>query len=154
MISKFFIERPVLANVIAILVLVITGFVIGFRFDSSVFEVVAGFGLLLLFGYAMSWVFALIGLVVSSPEAANGIGFTAIFPLTFISSAFVPTDSMPSGLEWFAEVNPFTILVNAMRSLWLDAPAGNYVWGAVVWSLGIFLLFAPLAVRKYRQATR
>jgi ABC-2 type transport system permease protein/oleandomycin transport system permease protein len=88
-----------------------------------------------LFGYAFSWVFALLGLLVSSPEAANSLGFIAVFPLTFISSAFVPAESMPAVLEWFADVNPFTIVVDAMRALWLDAPAGNSVWGAVVWSL-------------------
>lgn len=145
----------VVTNLIGMLVLLTTGFIIGFDFvDANVLEIVGGALILLFFGYAMSWVFALIGLVVSSPEAANGIGFTAIFPLTFISSAFVPTDSMPSGLEWFAEVNPFTILVNAMRALWVGAEAGNNVWGAVVWSLVITAVFAPLAVRKYRQATK
>jgi ABC-2 type transport system permease protein/oleandomycin transport system permease protein len=71
-----------------------------------------------------------VGLLVSSPEAANSLGFIAVFPLTFISSAFVPAESMPSVLEAFAEVNPFTIVVDAMRALWLDAPAGNSVWGA------------------------
>ena len=75
-----------------------------------------------------------------------------MFPLTFISSAFVPTDSMPEALQWFAEINPFTIVVNAMRALWVGAPAENYVWGAVVWSLVILAVFAPLAVRRYRRA--
>ena len=71
-------------------------------------EIVAGIGLLLLFGYAFSWIFALIGMSVSSPEAANGLGFTLIFPITFISSAFVPVESMPAGLEQVAEANPVT----------------------------------------------
>ena len=112
----------------------------------------AAIGLLLLFGYAFSWVFALLGLLVSSPESANSVGFIAVFPLTFISSAFVPVDSMPAGLQWFAEINPFTIVVDAMRALWLGAPAGNSVWGAVVWSLVILAVFAPLAVARYRRA--
>ena len=72
--------------------------------------------LLLLFGYAFSWVFALLGLLVTSPESANSVGFIAVFPLTFISSAFVPVDSMPAVLQAFAEVNPFTIVVDAMRA--------------------------------------
>jgi ABC-type multidrug transport system permease subunit len=97
-------------------------------------------------------VFALLGMLVASPEAANSLGFIAVFPLTFISSAFVPVESMPDGLRWFAEVNPFTIVVNAMRALWIGAPAGNNVWGAVVWSLVILAVFAPLAVRRYRRA--
>jgi ABC-2 type transport system permease protein/oleandomycin transport system permease protein len=79
------------------------------------------------------------------------VGFIAVFPLTFISSAFVPVESMPSALQWFAEVNPFTITVDAMRALWLGAPAGDSVWGAVVWSLVIIAAFAPLAVARYRR---
>ena len=74
-----------------------------------------------------------------------------MFPLTFISSAFVPVESMPAGLQWFAEINPFTVVVDAMRALWLGAPAGNSIWGAVVWSLVILAVFAPLAVRRYRS---
>jgi ABC transporter DrrB family efflux protein len=141
----------VVTNALSVLILLATGLIIGFTFDASLLEIVGGIALLLLFGYAFSWVFALVGLLVSSPEAANSLGFIAVFPLTFISSAFVPAESMPSVLEAFAEVNPFTIVVDAMRALWLGAPAGNSVWGAVVWSLVIIAVFAPLAVRRYRQ---
>ena len=140
-------------NMLAVVILVGTGLVIGFRFDSDATAVVAGVGLLLLFGFAFSWIFALIGLLVSSPEAANGIGFTLIFPLTFISSAFVPVESMPSGLRWFAEHNPVTLMVDAMRGLWLGAPAGDAAWGAVAWSLALIAVFAPLAVARYRRTT-
>jgi ABC-2 type transport system permease protein/oleandomycin transport system permease protein len=92
--------------------------------------------------------------MVSSPESANSLGFLAVFPLTFISSAFVPVESMPGALQWFAEINPFTIVVDAMRALWVDAPAGNAIWGAFVWSLVIIAVFAPLAVRRYRRTAR
>lgn len=142
----------VATNTLSIFVLLGTGLIIGFSFHASVIEVIGGFGILLLFGYAFSWVFALLGLLVSSPEAANSLGFIAVFPLTFISSAFVPTASMPDALQWFAEINPFTIVVNAMRALWVGAPAGNSVWGAVVWSFVILAIFAPLAVWRYRRA--
>jgi len=142
----------VATNLLSVLVLLVTGLIIGFSFHASVGEVLLGFVLLLLFGYAFSWIFALLGLLVSSPEAANSVGFIAVFPLTFISSAFVPTESMPSALEWFADVNPFTIVVNAMRSLWLGAPAENYVWGAFLWSFVLIAVFAPLAVSRYRRA--
>jgi len=108
--------------------------------------------LLLLFGYAFSWVFAFIGLTSSSPEAAQSLGFIIIFPLTFVSSAFVPVESMPGALQAFAEVNPFTIVVNAMRALFLGAPAGNSIWGAVLWSIGIATFFAFLSVAKYKRA--
>jgi len=138
-------------NTLSLAILLVTGLIIGFSFDASLVEIVAGIGLLLLFGYAFSWVFAWLGMMVSSPEAANSLGFIAVFPLTFISSAFVPVESMPGVLEWFAEINPFTIVVDALRTLWLDAPGGN-VWGAVAWSLAIIALFAPLAVSRYRAA--
>jgi ABC-2 type transport system permease protein/oleandomycin transport system permease protein len=141
----------VVTNSLSICVLVVTGLIIGFSFQTGALEVLAGVGLLLLFGFAFSWIFALIGMSVSSPEAANGIGFTLIFPITFISAAFVPVESMPAGLQQFAEVNPITVVVDAMRALWLGAPAGNAVWGAVVWSLALVAVFAPLAVAKYRR---
>jgi len=142
----------VVTNLISVAVLLITGVIIGFSFHTSVLHVIAGIGLLLLFGYAFSWFFALIGLLVSSPESANSVGFIAVFPLTFISSAFVPVQTMPSVLRAFANVNPFTIMVDAMRSLWIGAPAHNSVWGAVVWAFVILAVFAPLAVSRYRRA--
>jgi ABC transporter DrrB family efflux protein len=141
----------VVTNFLSVIVLLVTGLIIGFSFDAGIGEIVGGLALLLLFGYAFSWVFALLGLLVSSPESANSVGFIAVFPLTFISSAFVPVESMPSALQWFAEINPFTVTVDAMRALWLGAPAGDSVWGAVVWSLVIIAVFAPLAVARYRR---
>ncbi len=142
----------VFTNLLSLVILVGTGIIIGFSFQTGIGEILAGVALMLLFGYAFSWVFALLGLLVSSPESANSLGFLAVFPLTFISSAFVPVESMPAALEWFAEINPFTIAVDAMRALWLGAPAGDAVWGTVVWSLVIMGIFAPLAVARYRRA--
>ena len=143
----------VVTNLLSMIVLVVTGLIIGFSFThTTALNVIAGALLLLLVGYAFSWVFALVGLLVSSPESANSFGFIAIFPLTFISSAFVDPVFMPSVLRAFARVNPFTIIVDAMRHLWIGQPAGNSVWGAVVWALLIIAVFAPLAVRRYRRA--
>jgi ABC-2 type transport system permease protein/oleandomycin transport system permease protein len=139
-------------NALSIAILLITGVIIGFSFQTSFPDAIAGVGLLLLFGYAFSWFLAFIGLLAKSSETVNSVGFIAVFPLTFISSAFVPVASMPSGLREFAEVNPFTIIVDAIRHLWLGAPAGNNVWGSVVWSLVIVAVFAPLAVSRYRRA--
>src|SRR5947209_16296471 len=85
----------VVTNALSLTILLITGVIIGFRFHSSVGEAIGGIALLLLFGYAFSWFFALVGLLVRSPEAANSAGFIAVFPLTFISSAFVPPATMP-----------------------------------------------------------
>jgi ABC transporter DrrB family efflux protein len=143
----------IVVNCGSIAIMIVVGLVVGFSFHSTVPEVLYGIVLLLLFGYAFSWVFALIGLSVSSPEAAQQFGFTAIFPLTFISSAFVPVKSMPDVLEAFAKVNPFTITVDAMRSLFVGAPAGNSVWGATAWGVGLVLVFAPLSVLKYRRVS-
>jgi ABC transporter DrrB family efflux protein len=142
----------VVTNSLSITVLTVTGLIIGFSFNAPVSDILLGLVLMLVFGYAFSWVFAFLGLVVSSPEAANSIGFIAVFPLTFISSAFVPVSSMPTVLQDFAKINPFTIVVDAMRHLWIGTPAGNSVWGAFVWSFVIFAVFAPLAVRRYRKA--
>jgi ABC-2 type transport system permease protein/oleandomycin transport system permease protein len=142
----------IVTNALSATILVITGLLIGFTFHCGIAEGLLGALLLLVFGYAFSWVFAFLGLIVSSPEAANSVGFIAVFPLTFISSAFVPVQSMPEPLRAFAEVNPFTVVVDAMRSLWLGAPAGNYVWGAFAWSIAIVAVFAPLAVSRYRHA--
>jgi ABC-2 type transport system permease protein len=139
-------------NTISITVMLVVGAIIGFSFNAPLLHIVVGILLLLLFGYAFSWVFAFIGLTSSSPEAAQSLGFIVIFPLTFVSSAFVPVASMPAALRAFAEVNPFTITVNAMRALFLGAPAGNYVWGALAWSLGITIFFAVLAVARYKRA--
>jgi ABC-2 type transport system permease protein/oleandomycin transport system permease protein len=141
----------IFTNTLSVVVLLATGLLIGFTFDANPIEVLGGIALLLLFGYAFSWVFAFLGMLVSSPESANALGFTVVFPITFISSAFVPVESMPSVLQWFAEVNPVTIMVDAMRALWLGAPAGNSVWGAVVWCFVIVAIFAPLAVSRYRR---
>ena len=143
----------VVTNTLSIAVLLVTGVIIGFSFHTTVLHAIAGVGLLLLFGYAFSWVFALLGLLVSTPEAANSVGFIVVFPLTFISSAFVPISTMPSVLQAFAKVNPFTITVDAMRWLWIGAPpARNNVWEAVLWALVILAVFSPLAVARYRTA--
>jgi ABC-2 type transport system permease protein/oleandomycin transport system permease protein len=139
-------------NTISIAVMLIVGVIIGFGFSTPFLHVVLGILILLLFGYAFSWVFAFIGLTSSSPEAAQSLGFIVIFPLTFISSAFVPPETMPAALQWFAEWNPFSITVNAIRALFIGDPAGNTIWGAIAWSLAIAAVFAFLAVAKYKRA--
>ena len=147
-------SSDVLLNCLSLAVLLAVGFAAGFNFiDSSVGEVVLGLVLLLLFGYAFSWIFALVGLFSSSPETANAIGFTLIFPLTFASSMFVPADSMPDGLRQFAEANPFTTITDALRSLWLDTPAHTDIWMAFVWCVVLIAIFAPLAVARYRRVS-
>ena len=139
-------------NIIQLAIMFAVGFAVGFWFETSVPEVIAGIALLLLIGYAFSWIFAFIGLAASSPEAANGYGFTILFPITFISSAFVPPETMPDWLQPIAENNPFTTMVDAVRALFIGTPAGNDVWVAVVWCVAIIAVFAPLSAWRYRQA--
>jgi ABC transporter DrrB family efflux protein len=139
-------------NCLSLVVLFAVGFLAGFNFqDTTAAEVVLGLLLCLLLGYAFSWIFALIGLFASTPETANAIGFTAIFPLTFASSVFVPVESMPDGLRQVAEANPFTTVSDAMRSLWLGTPAHTDVWMSFVWCIALIAIFAPLAVARYRS---
>jgi ABC-2 type transport system permease protein len=142
----------VATNTVALVVIVVVGLLIGFDFTTSPLEVAAGIGLLLLFGYAFSWIFAFIALNSSSAEGAQALGFMVIFPLTFASSAFVPPESMPAGVEEFAKANPVSTIVDATRALFVGAPAGNAVWVAVLWCLGLIAVFATLSVHRYRRA--
>jgi ABC-2 type transport system permease protein/oleandomycin transport system permease protein len=142
----------VATNIFQLVVMLTVGFAVGFRFATDVPRVLAGIALALLVGYAFSWVFALIGLIASSPEASNAYGFTILFPVTFVSSAFVPVESMPSWLQPVANHNPFTNMVNAARALFIGTPAGNQVWLAVAWSLVIATVASVLAVWRYRHS--
>jgi len=142
----------VATNIVALTVMVAVGLIVGFNFTSSPLEVAAGILLLLAFGYAFSWIFAFVALISNSAEGAQALGFMLIFPLTFASSAFVPPESMPAAIEWFANVNPISTVVDATRALFVDAPAGNDVWAAVLWIAGTIVVFAALSVHRYRRA--
>jgi ABC transporter DrrB family efflux protein len=147
----------VVTNVLSMTILLVTGLIIGFSFNTTIGDAALGIVMLIAFGYAFSWVFAFLGLVVSSPESANSVGFIAVFPLTFVSSAFVPTNTFPLVLRDFAKVNPFTIVVNALRHLWEPSAgvpiSGSNVWESFVWIAVILAIFAPLGVARYRRAT-
>jgi len=138
-------------NIVQIVVVLGVGLLVGFSFTTSALDVIAGIFLLLLIGYAFSWVFAFVGLSSSSPESANAYGFIILFPLTFVSSAFVPVTSMPSWLQPIAEHNPFTVMVDAIRGLFVGNPVGNDPWIATAWAVGITLVFATLAIWRYRR---
>ena len=143
----------IVTNMLSVVVMITVGLIVGFSFATSAPEIIAGVALGLLIGYAFSWVFAWVGLNSSSPETANAIGFMTIFPLTFLSSAFVPPESMPEALQFFAtDINPFTTMVDAVRALWLGTPAGNDIWGSVAWCLGLIVVFSMLSVAKYRKS--
>ena len=145
-------SSDVVLNCLSLVVLFAVGFAAGFNFiGATAGEIALGIVLLLFLGYAFSWIFALVGLYSSSPETANSIGFTLIFPLTFASSVFVPAESMPDGLQQFAEANPFTTISDAVRSLWLDTPANTDIWMSFIWCAVLTAVFAPLAVARYRK---
>jgi ABC transporter DrrB family efflux protein len=138
-------------NVLQLAIMFGVGIAAGFRFSTSLPEILLGLFLCLFLSYAFSWVFAFIGLTASSPEAANAFGFTILFPVTFISSAFVTVESMPSWLEPVAQHNPFTAMVDAARTLFVDTPDGN-VWLAFMWGALITVVFAALSIWRYRRA--
>jgi ABC-2 type transport system permease protein len=148
-----------------LVVLAVVALLIGWRAHESVGKVLAGFGLLLLLGYAFSWIGALIGLLVRTPEAATSGGLIWLFPLTFISNAFVPVKGMPTFLQHIAEWNPFSATVAAARQLFGNTianqpksltgawPMEQPVLASILWSVLIIVVFRTLAVRKYRSAT-
>ncbi|MFH7593769.1 ABC transporter permease [Streptomyces racemochromogenes] len=148
---------------LTLVVLAVVALLVGWRTHTSPVEVLAGFALLLLLGYAFSWIGALIGLSVRTPEAATSGGLIWLFPLTFISNAFVPSENMPPFLRTIAEWNPFSATVQAARVLFGNLPEGYPVpdaWpmqhpvvASVLWSVLIIVGFRTLAVRKYRSAT-
>lgn len=142
-------------NLLAFAVMLVVAFAVGFRIESSLPAAVGATVLLLGFSYAFSWIQALIGLSVKSVEAANSAGFIWMFPLTFISSAFVATSSMPGWLAGVADANPFTKLTNAARALYNGGDPGADLWWAIGWAVGITVVFAVLATRKFaRSASR
>jgi ABC-2 type transport system permease protein/oleandomycin transport system permease protein len=139
-------------NVFTFFVMLIVAFLVGFRFEGGILPAIAATFLMLAFSYSFSWIQAWIGLSVKSVEAANSAGFIWMFPLTFVSSAFVPTDTMPAAMEWFAERNPFTIVTNAARAMYSGNPVGNDAWVALAWAVGITVVFATISIRTFTRA--
>ncbi|HEX6481189.1 MAG TPA: ABC transporter permease [Ktedonobacteraceae bacterium] len=136
-------------NTFIVIVMWTVGLLVGFRPDGSVISWFAAAGILILTSFAFSWISALIGLLVNSVEAAQSAGFIWLFPLTFASSAFVPTKSMPDWLRVFAEHQPVSLIVNAVRGLLLNTPDATTIWQALAWCVGILVVFIPVAVWAY-----
>ena len=138
-------------NVFVVLLMIVVGIAVGFRFHNGFGPAVAAVLVALLLGYTLSWVFAFIGLTVADPESAQLAGFLPVFPLVFASSVFVSIRSMPGWLQAFAKVQPITRAANAVRGLTEGGPIfANLIW-TLVWSIAILAVFAPLAVRRYRK---
>jgi ABC-2 type transport system permease protein len=142
----------VVRNVITFAVMLAVAFAVGFRFEGTLVEAAAATGLLFFFSYAFSWIQALVGLSAGSVEAANSAGFLWMFPMTFVSSAFVDPSNMPGWLQPIANNNPFTIVTNASRALYNGRDAGSDLWVALAWAIGITVVFAYLAIRKFNSA--
>jgi ABC transporter DrrB family efflux protein len=140
-------------NVFVVLLMFIVGFAVGWRVHTGVLPLIAAMLIVLLFGYALSWVFATVGLVVGDPEAAQAAAFPVMAPLVFASSAFVPVSSMPDWLQPFATYQPLSVVVDAVRDLTIGGPTAADVTGAILWCVGILAVAAPIAVHRYRLAT-
>ncbi len=139
-------------NVLVVALMATVGFAVGFRVHTNALSLLAALALLVLFGYALSWVFAAVGLAVGQPETAQAAAFPVMAPLVFASSAFVPVSTMPGWLQPFAEHQPLSVVVSASRDLVLGGPTATHVLQALAWCAVILAVAAPLAVRRYRRA--
>lgn len=139
-------------DIVIVILMLMIGFLVGFHTHTSVLKVIGGVGLMVLFGFAICWIFAVIGLSVSNGEAAQAAAFPLLAPLTFASNAFVPTNSMPDWLAWWADRQPLSITVRGVRSLMLGTEPTSYIWGSIIWSLAITAVLAPIAVRRFRNS--
>lgn len=154
----------VLYNVITLVVMSLTGLLVGWSINTSFLEALWGFVLLLIFAYAISWLMALIGMIVPSPEVVNNASFIVIFPLTFVANTFVPLDTLPGPLRTFAEWNPVSAVTQAARELFgnpdpnpLAVPSDAWPLQhpqlyTLIWAAAVVLVFAPLATARYRRA--
>lgn len=147
---------------IGVVVMAVTGLCIGWRIRGSVGEAVLAFALILVFGFGMIWFGILMGSLMRSVEALNGVMFTVLFPVTFLANTFAPTEPMPHWLRVIAEWNPVSSLAQAMRELWGNGPAApsdaqlplhHPVLATVLWSLAITAVIAPFALRAYARRT-
>jgi ABC transporter DrrB family efflux protein len=152
----------VLTNVISLTVMAGTGLIVGWRIHTSVGEALGGFLLLLAFAYAISWVMAVVGLAVRTPEVVNNASFIIIFPVTFIANTFVPSNTLPGPLKAFANWNPISAITQAARELFGNTspklppadvwPMQNPVAYSLIWIAIILAVFIPLAIRQYAKA--
>ncbi|KAA1378697.1 ABC transporter permease [Aeromicrobium fastidiosum] len=150
-------------NVLSLVIMALTGLLVGWRMREGVVDAVGGFLLLLVFAYAISWIMAYIGLLVPSVEVINNASFIVIMPLTFVSNAFVPLDGFPKALQVFAEWNPVSTVTQASRELFGNTngrPAASDAWSlqnpvlyTLIWVVIIVAVFVPLSIRQYRIAS-
>lgn len=139
-------------NVFVVFLMMVVGFLVGWRIHTTVLALLPGISLILLFGWAMSWIFATVGLAVKDPETAQAAAFPVLAPLVFASAAFVPVLSMPGWLQPWARNQPVSVTIETFRALTLGGPTSSLVIKTILWSVLIIAIFAPIAVRLYRKA--
>jgi ABC transporter DrrB family efflux protein len=142
-----------LRAMLAVTVMTLVGLAVGFRPAGGLSGALLAIGVMLAFGFALSWVGVAMGAFVRTPEALQGLIFMTVFPLTFASSAFVPTSTMPDWLRTFAEHQPLTLVTNTVRSFTLNGSGGPDAIPALIWAAGILLVFFPVALWLYRRRT-
>ena len=135
------------------LIMVGFGLLLGFRFQNGLAGAIGSFAVAVGFGLSLCWPMAFVGIVSRTTESVNTLGFLLILPLTFASSAFVPVETMPGWLQAFAEINPVTQVIDAVRGLMLGGPVAEPVLASVAWMVGLQAVFAPLAILRYRRRT-
>lgn len=138
-------------NVVVIAIMLLAGYVIGFRFQDGALSAVELVAVVVLFGFSISWAFALIGMSVKDSETAQLASFVFIFPMTFASTAFVAIQTMPHWLQAFVRNQPVSLCVNAARQLALGVDGNGAVWKLLVWSAGLLVVFIPLSMAQYRR---
>ena len=138
-------------NVVIVVLMILIGLLVGFRTHTNLFAVIAGIGVLVLFGFSLAWLFALIGLSVTNAEAAQAAAFPIMAPLVFASNAFVDPASMPDWLGWWAERQPVSKAAEAVRALMLGGPTAGPVTASLIWTACITAVLAPLAIARYRR---
>ena len=139
-------------NVFVVSLMVAVGFAMGFRVHRGALVFLGGMLLVLLFGYAMTWVYAVLGLVIGDPETSMAAGFPILAPLVFASSAFVPVQTMPGWLQAFANNQPVSETASAVRACVLGGPTASYAWHSILWCVGIVAVFAPLGAWRYHRS--
>ncbi len=142
-----------LRSMIAVTIMIAVGLAVGFRPTANALEWAGAIGILLLFGFSLAWIGITLGMSVRTPEAATGAIFIFVFPLTFASSAFVPVETMPSWLQAFAEHQPITVVIDTVRALMLGQDPGQVGVEALAWSIGLTVIFFPIALFMYKKRT-
>lgn len=142
-----------LRGMLAVVIMFAVGLAVGFRPTGHAISWIAAFALLLLFAFSFSWIGVTVGMLTRTPEAVQAMMFIGVFPLTFASSAFVPVETMPSWLRGFASHQPITVMIDVLRNAVLGHPLGSEAWQALAWSIGILVVFFPVAIKTYQLRT-